>query len=1090
MMTPVQEKQQDGLRVVQMVGPFLEVFFDYATLPPLKGEEERFVLEIRPQGARQAAQWLTPNGAGPHFVVLEEGESYRFILHHCPHPAHWVDSRLEPFPAVDCFFEHPQFLRLTWRGMDVAQLKAENRHYAELIVDGEKQRELWLDAEFESFVPGRPQQIELRGKNESFFVVRTNLGELRPAAEFDFTLADSAPRLDLYPCISSERDFKVRAELTRHWNMDRLLRQQAAQLGLTEPTKLVGGVRFQTPGQAAVLLRLFGYGFVVDESLISHIQTQELGLKAPQTPREYRLELQLTSAHRELFKSSLASKTLPGSSSCLSFTEQEVEAAKARLFIQSPLVAWDTSLIELVAFFKKPQEGWQEFTREKVWLAKTEFTPLGDPAFVEAQWCFWELGKEGQAKTWLKSGKAYQDQFPPQVTLKPFSDRQLLVWWDLKLSAVEKLLKERFDCGLDSVGFYLKFHEEYLGSRKPRPDLEVRILDLFTPWQNFYVSVQPNRCFSAEIVARHYDQEIALTPVCAPIITPRSEDDFPGQAAPLRHLGAAWPHPSQREVHHVQGQDSANHAKVMLHLHLHSPSLFRAEQFREAYLKPQPWPIRTSSGEEVHNTPGEWALKNCFDSWLPLLQSLRRLAFQGVDFQVSLDISPPVAYMISHPRFKDYFARYLLRVETHAKAVLAQMKARLEAPEWIWAAQKHLDRILDISHFWQVEIKKDLIAGFRILEEAGFVELSTCTATHGMPANLESTPDALDAQVALAVSSHERIFGRRPAGIWLAENSCFPGVEQVLARYGLKYYFVEAEAILLASHATPNEEFHPLLSEQAEVVAFGRSRMGRVQVWDAEIGYAGHPDFREYHHRHWGLPLKRITDKKSWNKAAYNEDWAKARAQELAQDFHRKLSGKGQAVSQGEAPHIPLITCTYDAELFGHHWHEGVWFFEELLREFHRQGDRIGLTTPSHYLAGRPRLPVGHPNPSTWGHEAQHSRWNDPQVAWVQREVQRADGILRHYLDVCKKGELNPFFQSVVAQMGKELLRAESSDLTFVIISGDFIEDMRREILKYLDYFYRLKTLVDNRIEEVEFLRFRQFENDMFPEIARYYGVF
>ena len=45
----------------------------------------------------------------------------------------------------------------------------------------------------------------------------------------------------------------------------------------------------------------------------------------------------------------------------------------------------------------------------------------------------------------------------------------------------------------------------------------------------------------------------------------------------------------------------------------------------------------------------------------------------------------------------------------------------------------------------------------------------------------------------------------------------------------------------------------------------------------------------------------------------------------------------------------------------------------------------------------------------------------------------------------------------MVEQMAAELIRAQSSDLTFVIMSGDFEEDMQREILKYFDYFYKLK---------------------------------
>ena len=339
----------------------------------------------------------------------------------------------------------------------------------------------------------------------------------------------------------------------------------------------------------------------------------------------------------------------------------------------------------------------------------------------------------------------------------------------------------------------------------------------------------------------------------------------------------------------------------------------------------------------------------------------------------------------------------------------------------------------------------------------------------------------------MAARAHHRIFGQRPKGIWLAENSCFPSVDQFLDKEGLHYYFVEAEAALLASARPGPEEFNPLVHPGSNVVAFGRSRMGRVQVWDAEIGYAGHPDFREYHHRHWGLPLKRITSKTSEFKDAYDPDKAHQVARELAQDFYKKLCGKAAELEHWQTPNQPLITCTYDAELFGHHWAEGPIFLDELFREINRAGDFIGNTTPSHYLADYPSLPEAVPNPSTWGHEATHVRWTDPKVAWTQRELERADAIQTHYLGLAIAGEISDFHKEVVEQMGVELNRAISSDLTFVIISGDFEEDMQREIQKYLDYFYKLKYLVDNKIDDPEFLAFRVYENDMFPDIKDYY---
>jgi len=632
-------------------------------------------------------------------------------------------------------------------------------------------------------------------------------------------------------------------------------------------------------------------------------------------------------------------------------------------------------------------------------------------------------------------------------------------------------------------------HEEYLGVRNHRGDLDCHLPVLFSDHQNLYFDVESDRCFAVEIVARHYREEIALTPVSTSIVTPRRLEVRPVGEERYRGLHQHWFHPSQREVRHRVGRDSANRAKVLIHLHLHSPNLFRVDPFRESYLRDIPWPVKTGSGAEVHNPPGEWVMKNCLDSWLRLLRVFRKLVAEQVDYQVSLDISPPVAHMLSSGRFQDYLSRYLWRVEAYARSRIALMKARRDPPEYVWAAEWYLAELEAIDRFYNHELHKDILGAFRALEQQGFLELLTCTATHGMPAELQSVPDSLNTQIVLAARSHHRIFGDRPSGIWLAENSYFPGLEGYLNPENLHFFFCESEAILCGSRSPWEEEFNPVLIPGSGVTAFGRSRLGRTQVWDAELGYAGHPDFREYHFRHLGLPLKRITSKTSNDKLPYQPERAESTARQLAWDFHHKLSEAAYRFESRNFKTIPLINCTYDAELFGHHWWEGPIFLEELLREFFRRGDAIGLTTASHYLASRPILPEVVPNPSTWGHKALHVRWTDPKVAWTFREIERADYWLRDYLGQALQGRLSDFQKRAVEQMAVEFLRAQSSDLPFVIMSGDFEEDMQREIQKYLDHFYRLKYLIDNRIDNENWLSFRRYENDMFPEIPDYYRI-
>jgi len=1086
-----QQYQTTGMTLIQKVGPFVELYFDWSKLPPIDVAQEYFLVRVLPQVETLPVEYGRPNSAGPLHFGLRAGAAYQVQLLRVPFLKTQVATTLKPQPWVDLIAQHENLHKLIWGNIDFHGLIEEGgSDQIELLCDGKPVATQAVGALPELLFKGRPQVIHARlAGGVDLFECTTNMDEEQVVAQLDFTLEDHLPSFYLNRVVQTANKFSVRAEIEPFHDMKGFFLDRFREsFPETKLEELGGELVLCEDGQGVANVRTWGYQLTPNASVVRSIQLDEWGESEAKPAQSYRLSLEVTTRHREFYKKVLIEKKF-GPSEPLCFTEAEVIQARQDLFELNPHAFWDQSFIELVAHFEVPGHRAQEFQREPAHLTRWDWEPGDAGESFEARWELFHTQKPAQRLVLFSSGPVHRDHFAAKVVLKPHSDRLILAWWELEQKGVSQHLQQQWGAGLDQVGFYLKVHEEYLGNRIERKDLEVQLTDCFGPHPSQYIAVEPNRCFSGEIVARHFEHEIALTPVSQSLVTPRTLFESAADEAPVRALGSTWHHTSQREVRHAQGSDAGNKAKVMLHLHMHSPNLFRVEPFRESYLKDVVWPIQTDEGSEVHNPPGEWALRNCLDSWLPLLRSFKRLADEGVDYQVSLDISPPVAYMISHPRFKDYLSRYLGRLIAHASGQVAMMKAKLESPDYIWAAQSYLDGLKGLDHFYHQVIRKDMIGAFRQLELSGFLELSTCTATHGMPACLETMPDSLDAQVALAARAHHRIFGDRPRGIWLAENSCFPGVDKTLEKEGLHYYFVEAEAVLGASVRPKSAEFNPLVLPGSNVVAFGRSRMGRVQVWDAEIGYAGHPEFREYHHRHWGLPLKKITSKVSEDKHPYHPERAQQVARELAQDYYKKLVAQGEELSRWGTPSQPLITCTYDAELFGHHWFEGPVFLEELLREFHRVGDQIGLTTPSHYAAHYPSLPEAQPNPSTWGHEACHVRWTDPKVAWTQRELERCDSIMRHYLGLCLGGELTGFFKACVEQMGVELMRAESSDLTFVIISGDFEEDMQREILKYLDYFYRLKSLVDQRKEDLEFLRFRQYENDMFPEIAEYYHL-
>jgi 1,4-alpha-glucan branching enzyme len=242
----------------------------------------------------------------------------------------------------------------------------------------------------------------------------------------------------------------------------------------------------------------------------------------------------------------------------------------------------------------------------------------------------------------------------------------------------------------------------------------------------------------------------------------------------------------------------------------------------------------------------EWIHEAASETYIPLLDALYDLREEGIDYRLTIGITPVLAEQLADADVCDHFDEFLddkiarakqdvLRfrgdlweaenAERRAKAdrhkieamieeVEGEIEKELEEPEkpW-WVGHKHLEGLAvfyqqyyeKIKHSFDERYKRDIVGAFRILQDEGYIEIITCAATHGyLP--LLGTDNAIRAQLKTGVTSYERLLGRRPRGIWLPEcayrpayydekGKVRPGIEYFLAQEGIKVFFSETHLI-------------------------------------------------------------------------------------------------------------------------------------------------------------------------------------------------------------------------------------------------------------------------------------------------------
>ncbi|CEP66200.1 Glycoside hydrolase/deacetylase,beta/alpha-barrel [Moorella glycerini] len=384
--------------------------------------------------------------------------------------------------------------------------------------------------------------------------------------------------------------------------------------------------------------------------------------------------------------------------------------------------------------------------------------------------------------------------------------------------------------------------------------------------------------------------------------------------------------------------------------------------------------------EEYISLEEKWLCEALTESYLPLILSWERLALEGINFKLTLSLSPTLISMLIDPRLQERYGRYLDILKGLATREMERTKYD---PVFSPLANFYYERVSAIDGAFKETYQGNLLAPLKRLQEQGYLEIITTCATHGyLPLML--TRESWRVQVRVALDLFADIFGRRPAGMWLPECGYTPGLEDILQAEGIKYFIVASHGLLNAVPGVTTAVYAPV-KLTGGVAVFGRDWETSHQVWSRTEGYPGDPLYREFYRDigydldfsylepyliggtrgDTGLKYYRITGKTEC-KEPYDFQAARERARENARDF---LANRDRQLAcwAGVMSDKPVVVAPYDAELFGHWWFEGSAWLEDVLRLAAGPDYQTGLTTVAAYLEQYPPRQEVALGPSSWG---------------------------------------------------------------------------------------------------------------------------
>ncbi len=497
----------------------------------------------------------------------------------------------------------------------------------------------------------------------------------------------------------------------------------------------------------------------------------------------------------------------------------------------------------------------------------------------------------------------------------------------------------------------------------------------------------------------------------------------------------------------------------------------------------------------------DWLFEAITETYLPLLRMMRRLVDEGVDFRLTLSLTPTLCAMLRDELLQERYLRHLERLIGLARQ---EIERNQNEPQLAGLSRFYEQFFTEAREFFAETLDRDIVRGFRELQDAGCLEIIASAATHGFLPLLQDFPEAQRAQIRIGCDSYREMFGREPRGFWLPECGYCDGLDLLLQEANVRWSVLDTHGLLFAQPRPVRAIYAPIYTPAGPAV-YARDRESNREVWSAESGYPGDPVYRDFYRdagfdrseeelrpfvyppgvrKFSGLKYHRVTGRTD-AKELYDPAAALAAADEHANDFFTKRQARCRELRALGLD--PIVVSPFDAELFGHWWFEGPHFLESLLRRAAQEPEDLQLTTPTEFLAAHLSQQIVRPNPSSWGEDGFNSVWLDEEAAWIypplHAATRRMTEVARHHRDTS-----DPAIERALRQAARELLLAQSSDWAFLIKTKSAPHYAKQRTEDHLARFQRLaEDLEAGRIDR-EFLDQCEERANLFRDLNwRYY---
>ena len=142
----------------------------------------------------------------------------------------------------------------------------------------------------------------------------------------------------------------------------------------------------------------------------------------------------------------------------------------------------------------------------------------------------------------------------------------------------------------------------------------------------------------------------------------------------------------------------------------------------------------------------EWLYEAITETYIPLLHVFEGLKRDGIDFKMTMSMTPPLVSMLRDPLLQDRYDKHLNQLQ---ELVQKEIKHNEHNGHVRYLAEYYEKEFDLVRQTWE-RCDRDLVGAFKKFLDSNNLEILTCGATHGYFPLMKMYPQAVWSQIKVA----------------------------------------------------------------------------------------------------------------------------------------------------------------------------------------------------------------------------------------------------------------------------------------------------------------------------------------------------